>query len=127
MKKKQKKFLNQLLENPLFQYLNSNASLIQDALEKDCADTDTTEIVVDDYFHLLKHVHRGQKPSCVALDPKDLCIIIADGICYDLDALIRHSDTVNTERKMEIEALLGDGVSVKAVQTQLNQKINENW
>ena len=126
MNRKQKKFLDKLYANPLFQLLSQNEHLVEDLLETDSMD-DPAEIVAEDYFHLLKCVHKGPKPSCVTLDTNDPYLMTADGILYDLDALIRHNDTMNTERKMEIEALLCDGVNIQVVQKQLNQKIHEGW
>ena len=126
MNRKQKKFLDGLFSNPLFDYLFQNEELIQNALVKD-KEEDLTQLVAEDYFALLKRVHKGSKPTCVTLDANEPYIMIADGVVYDLDTLIRHNDTVNTERKMEIEALLADGVNITAVQKQLNQKIHEDW
>ena len=127
MNKTEKTFLDRLSANPLFQFLSNNEALVQEALEQDTDPDDLTQIVAEDYFYLLKAVHKGPKPACVTLDPNDHYMLAADEILYDLDALIRHNDTVNTERKMEIDALMAEGVNICNVQKQLNHKINKDW
>ena len=64
-----------------------------------------TDIIVQDYFCLLKKVCRQKKPTRIRLSRQDLLQVMADDVPYDFQALIFHNDGKNTERKMEIEAL----------------------
>lgn len=92
--------------------------------EDEAEDLDT---VVTDYFHLLKAVCRGGRPSCVALDFEDLGVVTVDGVPYNLDLLIRHSDRKNTERRMEIEALIDDERALAEAEKRLNERIAAEW
>ncbi len=96
--------------------------------DEHCAsDENYAMTVADNYFQLLKHVHKKGKTSTVSLDADDCFALTIDGEICDLDVCIRHSDTKYTELKMEIEALLADGVSAKEVQRLLENKIRNEW
>lgn len=109
------------------------------ALQKACVDfdivsdggegheTEVLDTVVTDYFYLLKAVCRSGKPTRVALDFEDLSVVTVDGVPYNFDLLIRHSDRKNTERRMEIEALIDDERALAEVQKCLNEKIAAEW
>ena len=86
-----------------------------------------TDIIVQDYFCLLKKVCRQKKPTRIRLSRQDLLQVMADDVPYDFQALIFHNDGKNTERKMEIEALFTDGIPIEEVQKRLEQKIAEAW
>lgn len=93
-------------------------------------DMSDLETVTQDYYALLKAVHKGEKPKEVLLDPEDYYLMVVDGVPYDLDELISHNDQRNTGRKMEIEALMGGvggGIDLSAVQQRLNMKVQWNW
>lgn len=119
-------FLKDIFSNPLYKHLEENIDKAIDSGFESDGDEDITSIVVDDYFHLLKRLTK-KKPQMVTLDPEYLYSITADGKYYDLDILITPNDSKNTERKMEIEALVSDGVSIDTVQTILNEKIQNEW
>ncbi len=90
-------------------------------------DCDASQTIVDDYFHLIKVVHKKGKPAQVELSSEDPGCVIVDGKEYDLCA-IPHRDAVNTERRMEIEALLIDcRISLEEIQKRLNEKIQRDW
>ncbi len=109
------------------------------ALKKTCEDLDVAsdrgeehkaedlDTVVTDYFHLLKAVCRGGKPTRVALDFEDFSVVTVDGVPYNFDLLIRHSDRKNTERRMEIEALIDDERALAETEKRLNEKIAAEW
>lgn len=84
-----------------------------------------TDIIVQDYFCLLKKVCRQKKPTRIRLSRQDLLQVMADDVPYDFQALIFHNDGKNTERKMEIEALFTDDIPIEEVQKRLEQKIAE--
>lgn len=86
-----------------------------------------TDIIVQDYFCLLKKVCRQKKPTRIRLSRQDLLLVMADDVPYDFQALIFHNDGKNTERKMEIEALFTDDIPIEEVQKRLEQKIAEAW
>lgn len=86
-----------------------------------------TDIIVQDYFCLLKQVCRQKKPTRIRLSRQDLLLVMADDVPYDFQALIFHNDGKNTERKMEIEALFTDDIPIEEVQKRLEQKIAEAW
>lgn len=86
-----------------------------------------TDIIVQDYFCLLKKVCRQKKPTRIRLSRQNLLQVMADDVPYDFQALIFHNDGKNTERKMEIEALLTDDIPIEEVQKRLEQKIAEAW
>lgn len=86
-----------------------------------------TDIIVQDYFCLLKKVCRQKKPTRIRLSRQNLLQVMADDVPYDFQALIFHNDGKNTERKMEIEALFTDGIPIEEVQKRLEQKIAEAW
>ena len=86
-----------------------------------------TDIIVQDYFCLLKKVCRQKKPTRIRLSRQNLLQVMADDLPYDFQALIFHNDGKNTERKMEIEALLTDDIPIEEVQKRLEQKIAEAW
>lgn len=86
-----------------------------------------TDIIVQDYFCLLKKVCRQKKPTRIRLSRQDLLQVMADDVPYDFQALIFHNDGKNTERKMEIEALFTDDIPIEEVQKRLEQKIAEAW
>lgn len=86
-----------------------------------------TDIIVQDYFCLLKKVCRQKKPTRIRLSRQNLLQIMADDVPYDFQALIFHNDGKNTERKMEIEALFTDDIPIEEVQKRLEQKIAEAW
>ena len=86
-----------------------------------------TDIIVQDYFYLLKKVCRQKKPTRIRLSRQDLLQVMADDVPYDFQALIFHNDGKNTERKMEIEALFTDDIPIEEVQKRLEQKIAEAW
>ena len=86
-----------------------------------------TDIIVQDYFCLLKKVCRQKRPTRVRLSRQDLLLVMADDVPYDFQALIFHNDGKNTERKMEIEALFTDDIPIEEVQKRLEQKIAEAW
>ena len=86
-----------------------------------------TDIIVQDYFCLLKKVCRQKKPTRIRLSRQNLLQVMADDLPYDFQALIFHNDGKNTERKMEIEALFTDGIPIEEVQKRLEQKIAEAW
>lgn len=86
-----------------------------------------TDIIVQDYFCLLKKVCRQKRPTRVRLSRQDLLLVMADDVPYDFQALILHNDGKNTERKMEIEALFTDDIPLEEVQKRLEQKIAEAW
>ena len=86
-----------------------------------------TDIIVQDYFCLLKKVCRQKKPTRIRLSRQNLLQVLADDVPYDFQALIFHNDGKNTERKMEIEALFTDDIPIEEVQKRLEQKIAEAW
>ena len=86
-----------------------------------------TDIIVQDYFCLLKKVCRQKRPTRIKLSRQDLLQVMADDVPYDFQALIFHNDGKNTERKMEIEALFTDDIPIEEVQKRLEQKIAEAW
>lgn len=86
-----------------------------------------TDIIVQDYFCLLKKVCRPKRPTRIRLSRQDLLQVMADDVPYDFQALIFHNDGKNTERKMEIEALFTDDIPIEEVQKRLEQKIAEAW
>lgn len=86
-----------------------------------------TDIIVQDYFCLLKKVCRPKRPTRIRLSRQNLLQVMADDVPYDFQALIFHNDGKNTERKMEIEALLTDDIPIEEVQKRLEQKIAEAW
>ena len=86
-----------------------------------------TDIIVQDYFCLLKKVCRQKKPTRIRLSRQKLLQVMADDVPYDFQALIFHNDGKNTERKMEIEALFTDDIPIEEVQKRLEQKIAEAW
>lgn len=86
-----------------------------------------TDIIVQDYFCLLKKVCRQKKPTRIRLSRQNLLQVMADDVPYDFQALIFHNDGKNTERKMEIEALFTDDIPIEEVQKRLEQKIAEAW
>ena len=86
-----------------------------------------TDIIVQDYFCLLKKVCRQKKPTRIRLSRQNLLQVMADDLPYDFQARIFHNDGKNTERKMEIEALFTDDIPIEEVQKRLEQKIAEAW
>ena len=86
-----------------------------------------TDIIVQDYFCLLKKMCRQKKPTRIRLSRQNLLQVMADDVPYDFQALIFHNDGKNTERKMEIEALFTDDIPIEEVQKRLEQKIAEAW
>lgn len=84
-----------------------------------------TDIIVQDYFCLLKKVCRPKRPTRIKLSRQNLLQVMADDVPYDFQALIFHNDGKNTERKMEIEALFTDDIPIEEVQKRLEQKIAE--
>lgn len=86
-----------------------------------------TDIIVQDYFCLLKKVCHQKKPTRIRLSRQNLLQVMADDVPYDFQALIFHNDGKNTERKMEIEALFTDDIPIEEVQKRLEQKIAEAW
>ena len=86
-----------------------------------------TDIIVQDYFCLLKKVCRQKKPTRIRLSRQDLLLVMVNDVPYDFQALIFHNDGKNTERKMEIEALFTDDIPIEEVQKRLEQKIAEAW
>ena len=86
-----------------------------------------TDIIVQDYFCLLKKVCRQKKPTRIRLSRQNLLQVMADDVPYDFQALIFHNDGKNIERKMEIEALFTDDIPIEEVQKRLEQKIAEAW
>ena len=86
-----------------------------------------TDIIVQDYFCLLKKVCRQKRPTRIRLSRQNLLQVMADDVPYDFQALIFHNDGKNTERKMEIEALFTDDIPIEEVQKRLEQKIAEAW
>ena len=86
-----------------------------------------TDIIVQDYFCLLKKVCRPKRPTRIRLSRQDLLQVMADDVPYDFQALIFHNDGKNTERKMEIEVLFTDDIPIEEVQKRLEQKIAEAW
>ena len=86
-----------------------------------------TDIIVQDYFCLLKKVCRPKKPTRIRLSRQNLLQVMADDVPYDFQALIFHNDGKNIERKMEIEALFTDDIPLEEVQKRLEQKIAEAW
>lgn len=86
-----------------------------------------TDIIVQDYFCLLKKVCRQKKPTRIRLSCQNLLQVMADDVPYDFQALIFHNDGKNIERKMEIEALFTDDIPIEEVQKRLEQKIAEAW
>lgn len=86
-----------------------------------------TDIIVQDYFCLLKKVCRQKKPTRIRLSRQNLLQVMADDVPYDFQALIFHNDGKNTERKMEIEALFTDDIPIEEVHERLEQKIAEAW
>lgn len=86
-----------------------------------------TDIIVQDYFCLLKKVCRQKKPTRIRLSRQNLLQVMADDVPYDFQALIFHNDGKNTERKMEIEALFTDDIPIEEAQKRLEQKIAEAW
>ena len=86
-----------------------------------------TDIIVQDYFCLLKKVCRQKKPTRIRPSRQNLLQVMADDVPYDFQALIFHNDGKNTERKMEIEALFTDDIPIEEVHERLEQKIAEAW
>jgi len=84
------------------------------------------DVIVEDYFHLIRCVHGDEKPEHVELLEANCAIVIVDGVKYDL-YLIPHDDGKNTNRRMEIEILINDDTRVTEIQARLNDYIKENW
>ena len=51
-----------------------------------------TDIIVQDYFCLLKKVCRQKKPTRIRLSRQNLLQVMADDVPYDFQALIFHND-----------------------------------
>lgn len=89
-------------------------------------DADDLDTIVEDYFLILKSLHKGGKPEAVVLSEEDFSCVIVDGQEYDLCA-IPHDDEDNTNRRMEIEVLLNEETPIPLVQNELNTYIQNNW
>lgn len=123
------RLLDKLLKKQMDKFLAKNGDLLLSAIEKANGGGGTEDVgtIVEDYYCLLKAVYRGDKPRNVMVNSEDHDILTVDGVLYDLDALIHHSDQRNTGRKMEIELLFSDSIPCDEVQNQLNSKIANEW
>ena len=117
--------LSKLTDN----YFEKNSDAVFTAMQKvnEGGDKDDIDIIVEDYFNLLKSVLRKRKPGHVTVDKRDYYVLTVDGEEYDFDSLIRHNDKKNTERKMEISVLFSETVSEGEVEKRLNEKIEKEW
>lgn len=84
------------------------------------------DTVVNDYYQLIKKVHKKNKPRSVELTKYSYLVLI-DGIEYDFSSLIHHNDQRNTERKCEIEVLRNGAAPLTVIQERLNRKIGDEW
>ena len=89
-------------------------------------DASDLETIVEDYFLILKSLHKGGKPEQVVLSDEDFSCVIVDGQEYDLYT-IPHNNEDDTNRRMEIEVLLNENTPVSLVQEKLNEYIREHW
>lgn len=114
------------LQKWMNRYWEKNEDRILYAMQKvnEGGDVEDIDTIVTDYFYLVKAVHR-KKPKFV--DIQGLFTLIIDGEPYDLHVLIRHNDSKNTERIMEIEVLLSDRTPLDEIQKRLNEKIDTQW
>jgi len=121
--------LNKLLVKRMDKYVKKNGDILMNAIQKvnEGGDVEDIDTIVTDYFYLLKAVYRKGKPHNVIIDRNDCYVVVVDGNSYDFDALIRHNDQRNTERKMEIEILFSDNIPSDEIQLRLNKKIEEDW
>lgn len=117
--------LSKLADN----YFDKNSDAIFTAMQKvnEGGNEDDIDIIVEDYFYLLKSVLRKRKPGHVKVSKNDYYVLTVDGEEYDFDSLIRHNDQKNTERKMEISVLFSETVSENEVEKRLNEKIEQEW
>ena len=117
--------LSKLADN----YFDKNSDAIFTAMQKvnEGGNEDDIDIIVEDYFYLLKSVLRKRKPGHVKVSKNDYYVLTVDGEEYDFDSLIRHTDQKNTERKMEISVLFSETVSENEVEKRLNEKIEQEW
>ena len=117
--------LSKLADN----YFEKNSDAIFTAMQKvnEGGNEDDIDIIVEDYFYLLKSVLRKRKPGHVKVSKNDYYVLTVDGEEYDFDSLIRHNDQKNTERKMEISVLFSGIVSEDEVEKRLNEKIAKEW
>lgn len=118
-----------LLSKVMSKHIEKNEEKILWAMPKvnEGGDMEDIDTIVTDYFYLVKKVHGRKKPAFVAISLQNHNLLIVDDVIYDLNILIRHNDLKNTERKMEIDVLLSDGIPIDEVQRQLNEKIREEW
>ena len=91
------------------------------------------DVVLQDYFSLIKAVCSGGKPTKVELLEEegeiDTDTVIVDGVTYEFSD-IPHDDQVNTGRVLEIEELLCGAygkVSAAELQARLAEKIQKEW
>ena len=117
--------LSKLTDN----YFEKNSDAVFTAMQKvnEGGNEDDIDIIVEDYFNLLKSVLRKRKPGHVIVNKNDYYVLIVDGEEYDFDSLIHHNDKKNTERKMEISVLFSETVSEGEVEKRLNEKIEKEW
>ena len=117
-------FLNKALEK----HEDAVLTAVQKMLDRQegRADPDDIEVLAKDYFDLIKAVRPGSRPRQVELDADDPDLVIVDGAAYDFSD-VPHDDLTNTGRRMEIEALLTDQISVDELQVRLSEKIQKEW
>ena len=120
-------FLDKMFTDSIFKSLKENSTQIENIIENNCEEKDIEQEVADNYFCLIKQLHRSGKPDVVVLSADDYYSVIVDDVTYDLDDAFSHNDVKNTERKMEIESLIADGADVGSVAKLLNDKIKYEW
>lgn len=121
--------LDKFLKKKMDKFVAKNGDMLLSAIEKanGGGSIEDVDVIVEDYFHLLKAVYHGEKPHNVTINGGDYYVLTVDGVIYDFDELVHHSDQRNTGRKMEIEMLFSDSVPCDEVQKRLNDKIANEW
>lgn len=124
-----RQLLDRLLKRWMDRFVARNGDKLLAAMQKvnEGGGEEDIDTIVEDYYQLLRAVYRGGKPAQVSLDPEEADVLLVDGACYDLDALICHNDQRNTGRRMEIEMLLSDRISAMEVERRLNEKVKREW
>lgn len=119
--------LNKFLHKQMERYVKKHGDALLAAMQKvnEGGDIEDIDVIVADYFYLLKAVLRRKKPSHVTID--HALVVVVDGVPYNFDELIHHNHAKNTERKMEIEVLFSDNIPKDEVQKRLNEKIEKEW
>lgn len=71
-------FLNKLFSSPIFKRLKETEELFEIESEDKCFEENAAKKVADDYFRLIKHLHKKEKSYAVMPDPEDHYIFADD-------------------------------------------------